>query len=475
MNKRSGRLNEVQPATVSLGSPDGRRATMNQPRRMIPRRFFIETFGCQMNEHDSEKIAGLLSHRGMVPAQSAEEADLFILNTCSVREKAAQKVYSRLGELKSRKRQSDRFIIGVVGCVAQQEGAEMVRKAPFVDLVVGTHMYHSIPDLLDEIDSTGQGKVATDFLPDQPPVEIASVTRQTNFRAAITIMEGCNKHCSFCIVPYTRGKERNRPARIILDEVRKAADQGFTEVLLLGQTVNSYRDPEHPRTRFADLLGAVAQVPGIKRVRFTSPHPRAFDDRTIQVIAENPTICDQVHLPLQSGSNRVLKRMRRQHTREWYLDLVEKFQSAERPIRLSTDVIVGFPGESDADFEQTLEIVKQVEFESMFSFKYSPRPFTEASTWEDDVPENEKARRLMALQQLQRGIQLRLHRERYLGRVFTLLVEGPARDGVNRCGRTTTNKIVNYPGNEEPGQSIDVRICAVGPNSLLGERVSNDQ
>lgn len=445
---------------------------------MIPKRFFIETFGCQMNEHDSEKIAGLLAHQGMLPARSVDEADVFILNTCSVREKAAQKVYSRLGEIRRRKRQSAGFIIGVVGCVAQQEGRDMVRKAPFVDLVVGTHNYHLIPDLLDEIQGNGNGgaqpKVSTTFLPEDAPVEIGVVTRQTDFRAAVTIMEGCNKHCSFCIVPYTRGKERNRPAALILDEVRRAAEAGFTELLLLGQTVNSYRDPEHPRTRFADLLDAAARVPGIKRVRFTSPHPRSFDDRSVRTIAEIPTICDQVHLPLQSGSNRILKRMRRQHTREWYLALVDKFQRFGRPIRFSTDVIVGFPGETEQEFEETLQVVEQVQFESMFSFKYSPRPFTEAIDWEDDVPEHEKARRLMVLQQLQRRIQLKLHGERYLGKAFTLLVEGPAKDGVNRCGRTTTNKIVNFPGDDPAGAFVHVTVTDVGPNSLIGERIPNN-
>jgi len=450
---------------------------MKQPS-MIPKRFFIETFGCQMNEHDSEKIAGLLAHQGMLPARSVDEADLFILNTCSVREKAAQKVYSRLGEVKHRKRESADFIIGVVGCVAQQEGSEMVRKAPFVDLVVGTHNYHTIPDLLDQIRENGHGgrhpKVSTDFLAEDAPVEIEAVARQTHFRAAITIMEGCNKHCSFCIVPYTRGKERNRPARTILDEVRRAAELGFTELLLLGQTVNSYRDPEHPRTRFPDLLEAVAQVPGIRRLRFTSPHPRSFDERAVRTICEIPTICDQVHLPLQSGSNAVLKRMKRQHTREWYLELVDRFQQFGRPVRFSTDVIVGFPGETQADFEETLQVVEQVQFESMFSFKYSPRPFTAAIDWEDDVLESEKARRLMVLQQLQRRIQLKLHSDRYLGKVFTLLVEGPAKDGVNRCGRTTTNKIVNYPGDEPAGAFVDVRITDVGPNSLVGERIPNN-
>jgi len=444
---------------------------------MTSKRFFIETFGCQMNEHDSEKIAGLLAHRGMVPAGSLEDADLFILNTCSVREKAAQKVYSRLGEVKRRKRNHKDFIIGVVGCVAQQEGEAIAARAPYVDLVVGTHMYHAIPDLLDRIGQPNRSEtgaqVLTEFVGDSP-VEIEPVLRQTGFRASITIMEGCNKKCSFCIVPYTRGKERNRPARIILDECSRAADQGFTEVLLLGQTVNSYRDPEHARIRFSDLLERVASTAGIRRVRFTSPHPRAFSDRTIEVVGGLQTVCNQVHLPLQSGSTRVLRRMRRQYTREWYLELVEKFRSCGRPISLSTDVIVGFPGETGEDFDETLTAVEAVQFESMFSFKYSPRPYTEAFEWSDDVPETEKGRRLALLQQLQRRIQLRLHEENYLGKRFELLVEGTARDGVNRFGRTTTNKVVNFAGNEPPGTYVLVEVTSVGPNSLLATKVAGN-
>ena len=325
-----------------------------------------------MNEHDSEKISGLLSHRGMVPVHSLEEADLFILNTCSVREKAVHKVYSRLGEIRKQRGSDPNFFIGVVGCVAQQESRNMAQKAPFVDLVVGTHMYHALPDLLDNLDKKNKSikqLVATEFLDDPAPVEIAPVLRASQFRANITITEGCNKHCSFCIVPYTRGKERNRPALTILEEVRKAADQGFVEILLLGQTVNSYKDPEKYSFKFADLLAKVAEIKGIRRVRFTSPHPREFDEATISVIGENETICNQVHLPVQSGSDPILKKMRRQYTREYFLELVEKFKNLQRPISLSTDVIVGFPGETDADFEQTLSLVQKVQFESMFSFK----------------------------------------------------------------------------------------------------------
>ncbi|UCF36809.1 MAG: tRNA (N6-isopentenyl adenosine(37)-C2)-methylthiotransferase MiaB [Acidobacteriota bacterium] len=446
----------------------------------MDRTFYIETHGCQMNEHDSEKISGLLSHHGMTAVDSVEEADLYILNTCSVREKAAQKVYSRLGELKSRKLEDPEFVIGVVGCVAQQESEQMVKKAPFVDLVVGTHLYHCIPDLIEEIRSRQEQspelnpasrRVVTRFLEDKTPVEVERVARTSSFRANVTIMEGCNKHCAFCIVPHTRGKERNRPARRILDEVARAADRGYVELQLLGQTVNSYKDPEQRGYKFAELLADVAQIQGIQRIRFTSPHPRHFDDDVIAVIAENRNICNQVHLPLQSGADPILKRMRRQHDREWYLELLDKFRGASRSIALSTDMIVGFPGETEADFEDTLSLVRIARFEQMFSFKYSVRPFTEASEWEDDVSEADKTRRLMILQRLQREIQLEIHNERYLGREFEILVEGTARDGINRFGRTTTNKVVNFPGKEQPGSFIDIRIDRIGPNSLSGQRV----
>jgi tRNA-2-methylthio-N6-dimethylallyladenosine synthase len=317
--------------------------------------FYIETHGCQMNVHDSEKIGGLLVHRGMTPVSTVDEADLFILNTCSVREKAAQKVYSRLGQLRPRKKKDPNFLVGVVGCVAQQEREEMVNKVPFVDLVVGTHLYHTIPDLLDErlVQTNPSVKiphtVMANFLEADEPVEISQVQRNDRVRAAVTIMEGCNKRCAFCIVPQTRGRERNRPARLILDEIRRALDQGYPEIQLLGQTVNSYRDPEKRLYKFADLLAETASLEGLRRLRFTSPHPRHFSDDVISVIAEHETICNHVHLPLQSGSTRILRRMRRQHDREWYENLVEKFRTCGRRIALSTDMIVGFPGESDQD------------------------------------------------------------------------------------------------------------------------------
>ena len=427
-----------------------------------------------MNAHDSEKISGLLAHRGMVPTTIPQQADLFILNTCSVREKASQKVYSRLGELKHRKERNPNFLIGVVGCVAQQESEEMARRVPFVDLVVGTHMYHTIPDLLDEIDhkarhpKQGAKLVETDFLDTLAPVEMPPALRKSPFRANVTIMEGCNKHCSFCIVPFTRGKERSRACDQIVEEVKIAVSEGYPEILLLGQTVNSYRDPASKRYRFADLLEELSSINGLRRLRFISPHPKDFDSATIRVIAQNRNIRNQVHLPVQSGSNSVLRRMRRQYTRERFLEIVNELRNCGRHIALSTDVIVGSPGESKEDFEDTLSLVRQVEFESMFSFKYSPRPYTEAYEWEDDVPNQVKTARLMILQELQAKIQLHLNLTSYVGRTFEVLVEGLSRDGINQFGRTASNRIVNFPGAYTAGDFVNIQVNQAGTYSLKG-------
>jgi tRNA-2-methylthio-N6-dimethylallyladenosine synthase len=436
------------------------------------RTYYIETHGCQMNEHDSERVAGLLHQRGLVQVFDPREADLFLLNTCSVREKAVRKVYSRLGELRARKRENPSRRIGVLGCVAQQEGRELLRRAPHVDFVLGPPMYHSLPDLLDDLVSNapppaGAVFAATDaskFLEDTGPVR-----RGNHFRAGVTVMEGCNRRCSYCIVPFTRGRERNRPAASILEEIRRLADEGYVEVLLLGQTVNAYRDPQRRGYRFAELLADAAQVPGLRRIRFTSPHPRYFTPSLIQVIAGYENICGQVHLPLQSGSSAILRRMHRQYDREFYLGLIDRFRACRREIALSTDVIVGFPGESEQDFEATLEVVRYARFEQMFSFKYSPRPHTQAAAWQDDVPEEEKSRRLAALQELQREIQLDIHNDKYLGRTFEILVEGPAKDGRRLSGRTESNKVVNFSGDSLPGEFSRVRITGYGANSLLGE------
>jgi len=444
------------------------------------RQFYIETHGCQMNEHDTEKIRGLLLQYGFLPASGMEDADLILLNTCSVREKASHKVFSRLGELRILKKGKPGLVIGVAGCVAQQEGKRILKKAPHVDFVVGTHQYHSIPDILDGLslaDRAGvppkepSGRIRTAFAKGPSPAEIKEIERGTPYRANITIMEGCNKKCSYCIVPYTRGREMNRPADIILADVREAVDQGYSEIQLLGQTVTSYHDPTEETFSFLSLLREVSNESRIRRIRFVSPHPINFTDELISLIAERENICNQVHLPLQSGSDKILRKMRRLHSREWYLDLIGKFRDNGRHIALSTDIITGFPGESDQDFEETLEVVREARFEQMFSFKYSVRPYTEASEWEDSVPEEIKSERLARLQELQKNIQIEEHRKLYAGKVFEVLVEGRSRDGKLASGRTTTNKVVNFESEEPPGAYVKVKIEKTSPNSLYGREI----
>ncbi|MFH1966235.1 MAG: tRNA (N6-isopentenyl adenosine(37)-C2)-methylthiotransferase MiaB [Acidobacteriota bacterium] len=445
--------------------------------------YFIETHGCQMNEHDTEKISGLLIQYGMLPAASKHEADFILLNTCSVREKASHKVFSRLGELKALKEVRPDLLIGVTGCVAQQEGCVIIKRAPCVDLVVGTHQYHTIPEILDDLLSSRRhgraqqekpGKpVFTDFVKDVSPTEVDTIRRNSLFRANITIMEGCNKKCAYCIVPFTRGRERNREAGRILKDVREAAGKGYTEIQLLGQTVTNYNAPGNEDYNFTTLLEEVSAVAGIRRIRFVSPHPVNFSDELINLIAEKENICNQVHLPLQSGSNEILKKMRRLHTREWYLELVMKFQECQRHIALSTDIITGFCGESDQDFEDTLEIVRKARFEQMFSFKYSVRPHTEAADWEDNVPEEVKSLRLKTLQDLQKQIQIKQHEKNYMGRIFEVLVEGKSKDGKMVTGRTTTNKVVNFPSESKPGDYVNVKIEKINPNSLSGKEISS--
>ena len=439
-----------------------------------------------MNEHDTEKISGLLIQYGMIPAASKLDADLILLNTCSVREKASHKVFSRLGELRLIKETKPGLLIGVAGCVAQQEGPTIIKRAPYVDFVVGTHQYFAIPEIIDELISSrkqgqeqeeGFGKikpVLTDFAKDIASAEINAIQRNSVFKANITIMEGCNKKCAYCIVPYTRGRERNREARTIIKDARDAAGKGYTEIQLLGQTVTNYHDPINETYNFTDLLEDVSEIEGIRRIRFVSPHPVNFTDELVKLIEEKENICNQVHLPLQSGSNAVLKKMRRFYTREWYLELVEKFQACRRHIALSTDIITGFPGESDQDFEDTLDIVRKARFEQMFSFKYSVRPHTEAADWEDSVPEEVKSRRLHSLQELQKEIQIKEHQDNYLGKIFEVLVEGKSKDGVRIIGRTTTNKTVNFSSASIPGDYVKVKIEKISPNSLSGREISSD-
>jgi len=429
--------------------------------------FYIETFGCQMNVHDSEKVAGVLMGRGLEAVEDPEQADIILYNTCSIREKAAQKVFSRLGAFK--KKHGDK-LIGVLGCVAQQEGEKFFERAPQVGLVCGSASYSRLPELLDQL-KAGKRRVTGLDLDTDECFETEITRRDNPFRAYLTIIEGCDKACSYCVVPTTRGPERSRPADRILEECRRLVDGGYSEIQLLGQTVNSWRDSSPLRLSFAGLLARVAKIPGLKRVRFTTSHPRDFTPEIIEAIDTYPALCDQIHLPVQCGSDAVLKRMRRTYTRDEYLEKIDWIRAARREMSISTDIIVGFCGETEDDFEQTLSLLDRVEYDQVFSFKYSPRPKTAAGDWADDVPDVEKGRRLTELQERQRQIQIRRN-QALIGREFEVLVEGYQPRLGQAVGRTTSNRVVNFAGEAEwVGRYLEVRVTAAGPNSLVGERI----
>jgi tRNA-2-methylthio-N6-dimethylallyladenosine synthase len=435
------------------------------------RTFFIETFGCQMNVHDSEKVSGALMSRGYRLVKNQEDADFILYNTCSIREKAAQKVFSRLGAFKKGHPRNPK-IIGVLGCVAQQEGERIFDRAPYVSLVCGSASYSKLPELLARLEN-GDRRVTGLSLEIDECFETELTRRDNPFRAYITLIEGCDKQCAYCVVPTTRGRERSRPSDKVLQECRRLIDEGYKEIQYLGQNVNSYRDPSPARLSFAELLGRTADLAGVRRVRFTTSHPRDFTAEIVQAIENHPALCDQVHLPVQSGSSRVLARMLRGYTREAYLAKIDCVKRARRAISISTDIIVGFCGETKEDFEQTLSLLDLVEYDQVFAFKYSPRPGTAASEWADDVPDEEKARRLTALQDRQRQIQLGRNQSA-IGREFEVLVESFQPRLQQAVGRTTSNRVINFPG--EPGwigQYLAVRVNAAGPNSLTGVRIDD--
>ncbi len=438
---------------------------------MEPKKFFIETFGCQMNHHDSEKVAGTLSQMGYVSTEDASEADLLLLNTCNIREKANQKVFSRLGALQKTYGAKPGAKVGLLGCMAQMEGPKIFDRAPNVDLVVGSSSYSFIPQLIQKLEEGDQHVI--DVSQDSDRLfETYPQSRENPYKAFVTIMEGCNRFCAFCVVPYTRGPERSRPGDHVLAEIQRLASEGYPEVMLLGQTVNSWRDPASGIPSFAELLKRVAAVPGIRRVRFTSPHPSDFHPEIVEVMETTPEVCNQVHLPVQSGSSEVLRRMKRDYTREEYLRRIEFIQSSPCDIALSTDVIVGFPGESQEQFEETLSLLEQVRYDQIFSFKYSARPGTEAFEFGDTIPEDEKSRRLAVLQEFQRKIQIQRNAA-LVGREFEIFVEGKSQRGLNELmGRTSQNKIVNFAGSPELlGKFAQVRVTQSFPNSLAGELI----
>jgi tRNA-2-methylthio-N6-dimethylallyladenosine synthase len=434
--------------------------------------FFIETFGCQMNFHDSEKVIGTLVQQGYQQVQTVDEADLIFYNTCSIRDKAEQKVFHRLAEFKRLQKQGKQF--AVIGCVAQQEGEKIFEKAPHVAMVAGSASYHKLPEMLIQIGAGNRVTGLDDRQTDQT-FETEFTARSNPHRGYITIIEGCDKFCAYCVVPYTRGKERSRTSDSVVAEARRMADAGYTDVQLLGQNVNSYKDPLAKKS-FAELLAAVGEIPGLRRVRFTTSHPRDFTKDIIDAIEAVPTLCDHVHLPVQSGSSRVLAAMFREYTREQYLERIAWMKAARnRDISITTDIIVGFPGETEADFEETLRLMHEVQYDSAFCFKYSPRPNTPALKYSDSISEDEKSRRLQVLMEQQREIQ-RARYNRHLGYVLEVMVEGENSARGQWTGRTSQNKTLNFTvatGSPVPsiGQYVNARVTKTLPNSLVGEQV----
>jgi len=430
--------------------------------------FYLETFGCQMNVHDSEKVVGTLMQQGYRQVQTVEEAGLVLYNTCSIRDKAEQKVFNRLSDYKKYKAQGK--IFGVLGCVAQQEGEKIFERAPYVSLVAGSASYRNLPAMLVQIEA-GNRATGLDDRETEDCFETEYTARTNPHRGYITIIEGCDKFCAYCVVPFTRGKERSRTSASVLAEARQLSDLGYTEIQLLGQNVNSYCDPDGKKS-FAELLTAIGEVPGIQRVRFTTSHPRDFGRDIVEAIDASSVLCDHVHLPIQSGSDRVLDAMQRLYTRDEYLERISWIQSAHRDISITTDLIVGFPGETEREFEETLSLLDVVGYDSAFTFKYSPRPNTPALRLDDAIPDQEKSRRLAVLNEKQRLIQT--HRnKRHLGQIAKVMVEGknPARG--QWIGRTSQIKVLNFTAPEgvelKTGGYVDVCVTTSFPNSLLGE------
>src|ERR1700675_1005016 len=473
--------------------------------------FYLETFGCQMNDHDSEKVAGVLLARGYRQVETPEAAKVILYNTCSIREKAAQKVFSRLGELrpveeaerkwiedngaglkradreigvpgvedaeqwagrvKTRRLQSAGKIIGVLGCVAQQEGEGIFERAPWVSLVCGSASYRKLPQLIAELEAGNRRVTGLDT--DTDETFETEITRRDNpWRAYLTIIEGCDKACAYCVVPHTRGPERSRGSESILREVRQLAELGYSEVQLLGQTVNSYKDPTARRMKFSELLLEVAQVAGIRRVRFTTSHPWDFGRDIVEAIDREPKLCDHIHLPVQSGSTKVLRAMTRTYTREEYLEKIALIRAAKRSISITTDIIVGFPGETDADFAETLSMLDEARFDGVFGFKYSPRPNTPSLALNDPIPDEVKGQRLAMIQEKQRVIQTARNLA-MLGQELDVFVSNKSRRENQWSGHTTSNRVISFSSQEREllGSYVRVKVTDSGTGSLVGLEV----
>ena len=443
----------------------------------MTKKLFVRTMGCQMNEYDSDKMADVLrASHGYELTSSPEEADLLLVNTCSIREKAQEKVFSELGRWRRWKEKRPELLIGVGGCVASQEGEGIKRRAPFVDLVFGPQTLHRLPEMVDEVTSKGRGVVDVSF-PEIEKFDKLPEPRATGPVAFVSIMEGCSKYCSFCVVPYTRGEEISRPLDDVIGEVYSLATQGVREINLLGQNVNSYRGPMHDGAiaDLATLIYYVAAIDGVDRIRFTTSHPVEFTDSLVQAYAEVPKLANYLHLPVQHGSDRVLAAMKRGHTAIEYKSKIRKLREARPDISLSSDFIVGFPGETDADFEATMKLVRDVGFDQSFSFIYSARPGTPAAALQDDTPLDVKKSRLQRLQAQINEQAMEISRG-MVGSVQSVLVEKPSKkDARQLAGRTENMRWVNFDG--DPGligQFVDVRITEALPNSLRG-RLESDR
>ena len=438
----------------------------------MSKKLFIKTFGCQMNEYDSAKMRDVLrvSH-GMEETQDPEQADFIIFNTCSIREKAQEKLFSELGRWRNRKRDKPDFMIGVGGCVASQEGPAIFARAPFVDVVFGPQTLHRLPGLYDRARTTGKPAVDISF-PEIEKFDRLPEPRADGPVAFISIMEGCSKYCTFCVVPYTRGEEVSRPLDDVISEAAALAGQGVKEVTLLGQNVNAYRGSTYEGgiADLADLVEYIAAIDGIRRIRYTTSHPVEFSDRLIDVYARVPELVNHLHLPVQSGSDRILALMKRGHTVLEYKSKIRKLRKLRPDISISSDFIVGFPGETDSDFQATLDLIAEIGFDQSFSFIYSKRPGTPAASYPDQTPPEKKKQRLQLLQTRINQQAQKISRS-MTGSLQTVLVEGKSRkDPRELAGRTENNRVVNFPGADGfTGEMVQVRITRALPNSLRGE------
>jgi len=443
-------------------------------RGLVEKKVYIETYGCQMNEHDSERMLRVLEGSFYLETKEPQEADLILINTCSVREKPEHKVYSALGRYK-RVKEERGAIIGVAGCVAQQEGLRLLDRVPYLDMVIGTHAISILPDLLRKVESTGKRVCETGF--DEKGTYLKTIFPTDSLpkvKSFVTIMQGCDHFCSYCVVPFVRGREKSRPSAEILDEIRHLAERGVKEVCLLGQNVNGYGRGLDQEIGFPELLSRINEIEGIERIRFTTSHPKDLSNALIKAFSDLSKLCEHIHLPFQSGSDRILERMHRGYSIVSYLERIERLRAFRPEMAVTADVIVGFPGEEEEDFNQTLNLIRKVQFDDLFSFKYSTRKGTAAAQLDDQVEEKIKQQRLVVLQEIQREITLRKNLA-VEGRTEEVLVEGISKQSdQDMTGRTRTNKSANFQGDLQlVGKVVPVRITKGFAHSLRGERLLN--